>query len=71
MLDGHATEAGFDPLELPLDRFCNWVYSWIAGRLDDKTRRMFDLQLGRPMPGAAASDEWSDDELAAEWAAML
>lgn len=69
-LDGAAAERGFDPLELPIDRFLSWVYSWVVSRLSDKDRRRFDMELARPAHGEE-SPEWSDDALAADFEAAF
>ena len=59
-MDGSAAEAGLDPMSLPLDRYCNWVYSWVATRLSAKDLRAFDMALSRPGPGELPP-EWSEE----------
>lgn len=63
-MDGSAVEAGIDPMTLPLDRFCNWVYSWFAARLPAKELRAFDTRLARPGPGDLPP-EWTEEGQAA------
>lgn len=67
-MDGSAAEAGLDPMGLPLDRWCNWVYSWVVSRLGAKERRAFDMALSRPGPGEVPP-EWTDEGQAAAFLA--
>jgi hypothetical protein len=61
-MDATAAEAGIDPLELPLDRFLNWVYHWISSRLAPNARQAWIFQLERPGPGEVPP-EWSDEAM--------
>lgn len=67
-MDGSAAEAGLDPILLPLDRFCNWVYAWVAHRLSAKDLRAFDAVLTRPAAGEIPP-EWTDEGQAAAFMA--
>lgn len=37
-IDGACARQGFDPLDLPLDRFLSLVYSWFTERLSHSTK---------------------------------
>ncbi len=50
-IDGTCAQAGgFDPLSLPIDRFCNMIYAWAVERVKD--REEFDQMLTAPLPGS-------------------
>lgn len=72
MIDGAAAGRGVDPLELPLDRFCNHVHEVATELMSETERRSFDMTLERPLPGQPPTDgAWSDEELAATFYANL
>lgn len=64
-LDGWAAGQGFDPLDLPLDRLCNFVYSKLAENKSEEDRERLDDQLWRPPQGVEVDDAetgvWSAD----------
>jgi hypothetical protein len=73
VFDGWCVTRGFDPLELPFDRFCNIVYFWLVQGRDEEDVRQLDLDLNAPLPGRPdpASGPWEpQEELAAFQAAQ-
>jgi hypothetical protein len=42
-------------VELPMDRFLNLVYFWAVQNATEETRRKFDAQIFRPLPGTVAT----------------
>lgn len=67
-MDAAAAERGIDLLELPLDRFCNWVYHFVASRLSERNRRAWDMELSRPAAGELPP-EWTEEGQAAAFMA--
>lgn len=58
---------GFDPLELPADRFFNWVWREVTRNMDEKKLREFTMDVHRPLPGQAPDTSvgpWSDEAMA-------
>lgn len=64
-----AVEAGFDPVQLPPDRFFNWVWSVLMKNRDEKGRMEVELEIYRPLPGQSqvTSGPWSEEEMAASF----
>lgn len=56
-MDGSAVDSGFDPLELPPDRFFNWVYSRLVKDRNERERIQLDAQLLQPLPGQVVDSE--------------
>ncbi len=73
-MDGEAVTQGFDPLDLPVDRFLNWVWHTITKGMDDKARRSFEIEVYRPLPGMTLDDvtdgPWSDEEATRSFMAL-
>lgn len=66
-------QAGFDPLELPLDRFLNWAWRMLTRNMDEKKLAQFKMDLYRPIPGITPSEvtgPWSDDAMAESFMAL-
>lgn len=66
-------QAGFDPLELPLDRFLNWAWRMLTRNMDEKRLAQFNMDLHRPIPGITPSETigpWSDDAMAESFMAL-
>lgn len=61
-IDGEAASRGVDYLTLPVDRFCNTIYWWVAQRVKDFDSFKYDLE--RPPSGVAATAEELDAEAA-------
>ena len=53
-IDGQAAQegGGFDPLSLPVDRFCNYVETWAWARVKDVDE--FKRKLNAPPAGSAS-----------------
>lgn len=64
-------EAGFDPLQLPPDRFFSWVWSLLVKDRDEKGRMDLEIEIYRPLPGQedVSSGPWSDEAMAASFRA--
>ena len=54
-IDGEAASQGADYLALPLDRFLNAIYWWVAQRVKDSERFKYDLE--RPPTGVSLTEE--------------
>lgn len=69
MMDGEAVMRGIDPLKLPIDRFCNWVWHMLARNRNEKQMNELRMEVYRPLPGQDPDDvtegPWSDDEMGA------
>lgn len=63
--DGWAVEklSGGDPLDLPMDRFSNFVYHWLTRHAAEDEIRKFDNRLWRPPAGErpAPGSPWSPE----------
>lgn len=65
-MDAHALQAGFDPLELPLHRFCSWVLAWFRERLAEPDWNQFESRVYRPPAGVTpTSGPWSEAAMSA------
>lgn len=51
-IDGSAAAVGVDPGDLPLGRFCNYVDYWLAERMTEAERAMWESELATPPPEA-------------------
>lgn len=71
MFDAMCAQAGFDPIELPLDRFCNLVEARIVEGLDEAARDRFYLDLYRSPDGEVVAGPWSDAAMAAAFTANV
>lgn len=68
MMDSTAAIAGFDPMQLPIDRFCNWVVQWFRERLRPLDFQSFEARINRPAPGVDPLEgdltgPWSEDAM--------
>jgi hypothetical protein len=63
-----AINSGFDPLDLPFDRFCNWVYTWIMRDRNEVQKASVIAQLYLPIVGLdednSSAGPWSDEAMA-------
>lgn len=50
-IDGTSAAHGVDPGALPLGRFCNYVYVWLAERMSESQFQMFQARLATPPAG--------------------
>ena len=64
--DGWAAAQGVDPIDLPMDRFCNLVYYWLTRGADPRRRDEIDRTLERPPAGATATLDDSGSPWSAE-----
>ena len=71
MFDASCAQAGFDPLDLPVDRFCNLVESRLVEGMDEPQRDRFYLDLYRSPDGDVTAGPWSDEAMAAAFAANV
>lgn len=66
--DGWAASRGVDPVDLPLDRYCNLVYFWLTQNAPPEKREEVDEMLYRDAEGKPSEDSgpWAAEaELAA------
>lgn len=54
MFDGWCASRNVNPLDLPVDRFCNLVYFWATQNMKDDTKADFDRFLSQPVAGSGA-----------------
>lgn len=61
--DGEMALQGFDPLDLPFDRFISLLYAWMTKDLDEAGLAKFDAQLWQPVKGVEipAESPWSPE----------
>lgn len=71
MFDAGCAQAGFDPLALPLDRFCNLVEARIVEHMDESERDRFYLDLYKSPDGDVVAGPWSDAAMAAAFTANV
>lgn len=77
-LDGEAVTLGFDPLELPADRFFNWVWCVMMRGRDESERTRLAGELYLPLPGQDIDENfddfsgnpWSDDAMGTSFLAL-
>lgn len=68
-IDGACARQGFDPIDLPIDRFLNMVYTWYTDRLahvEAKDRDAAMLLLFQPVGGYdpdAVTQDVVDEEM--------
>jgi hypothetical protein len=67
-IDGQCAASGFDPLDLPPDRFFNFIYYWAVNRVED--RQKFEHELLAPLPGRKRKPI-SEAEMATEGADFM
>lgn len=59
-MDAAALEAGFDPTELPADRFFNWVWHLLIKDKDEQERGRLESEIYRPPRGVEVEEgPWS------------
>jgi len=46
------------------DRFCNYIYAWCLGRVED--REQFDIQMLAPLPGQSQRVRPTQEEMERE-----
>lgn len=67
---------GFDPLELPADRFFNWMWSVVMRGRNETERARLSGELHMPLPGQNLTPDdvqvgpWSDAEMASSFRAL-
>lgn len=63
VFDGYAVgHGGTDLLDLPVDRFCNYVRWFLVRNMDDQQRARFEADLYRPPPGEEPAGPWTAEE---------
>lgn len=63
LFDGWSVSRGIDPLDLPLDRYCSFVYYWVMSNMDEEEAEKFESKLWMPPKGEAAPEQgpWSPE----------
>lgn len=71
-IDGWSvTNGGMDPLDLPIDRFLNFIYWFIVRDGDPEEIEKFDIRLWRPPPGEVPDrGPWSAESETASFKAF-
>ena len=47
-IDGESAGKGFDPLELPLNRFLNFIYYWLKSHVDPEKWESVEAEIFAP-----------------------
>jgi hypothetical protein len=71
--DGLATDRGMpDPLTWPVARLCNWVeFRLMTSQKKEADRHALEARLkAPPMNEDVLEDDWTDEEMAADWLEM-
>lgn len=55
VFDGWCASRNVNPLDLPIDRFCNLVYYWAVRNMKDDAKADFDRHISQPVTGAGAT----------------
>jgi hypothetical protein len=68
-IDGQ--DPSFDPIKLPVDRFCNLIYKWSLDHIKPEDLEEWKMLLNAPAPWEPGSTEgpqmWGDEDEAATW----
>lgn len=67
-----AAYPSIDLIRLPIDRFCNFVYTWCIKYVDPKAFEEWKMALTAPLPWESEPGTprvmWTDEDEAAAWA---